>query len=102
MLPAGSAHTTLTTRLNQLVKKMNEMGYLARWEAHLDGPIIELRNCSYAAILDSHPEICLLDRAMLTQHARSSVEQTAKVHLPETASCIFQVAPHRRSINLTE
>jgi predicted ArsR family transcriptional regulator len=56
-----SYSSSLRHRLNHLIIKLNEQGYLPFWEAHFDGPHLFFRNCPYIAILQTHPELCVLD-----------------------------------------
>lgn len=79
-------------RYNQAVAFLGQRGYRARWEAHASGPRLLLRNCPYAAILGDHPEMCLLDRFLLSTLVRSPLQQTAQMDLRsgKPPACIFQ------------
>jgi predicted ArsR family transcriptional regulator len=73
--PPESAHA----RLNRAVEHLNKLHYHAAWEASPDGPRVILRNCPYAPILESHPELCRLDAALLSLLLDASVMQTARL-----------------------
>jgi predicted ArsR family transcriptional regulator len=90
-LASASGH--LTGRLSVAVQRLDQMGYRARWEAHLDGPTIRLGHCPYRAILDGHPELCRLDAHLLQQLVGHQVEQTAKLAQSNRGVpyCLFQL-----------
>ena len=71
--------TPLTHRLPQLVDRLNELHYQARWEAGMNGPAIILGHCPYAAIIASTPELCRMDAFLLEQWTGLAVEQTARL-----------------------
>ncbi len=66
-------------RLNQAIEQLNKLQYQASWEASPSGPRIILRNCPYAMILAEHPEICRMDKALLTRLLQQPVDQKAKL-----------------------
>ncbi len=75
-------------RLTATVKKLNELGYHARWEAHASGPRIILSHCPYAAIIAQHPELCKMDAALLEELLGEQVEQVEK---GARGGCVFGV-----------
>ncbi len=89
----GDKGGSISVRLGNAVKRLNELRYRARWEAHASGPRVILGQCPYAAIIDQHPELCRMDALMLNGMLGSEVEQTAKLerspHGPP--HCIFLV-----------
>jgi predicted ArsR family transcriptional regulator len=52
-------------RFNQGVELLNSMHYHASWEAHQQGPRVELRNCPYRDLADRHPILCQMDQLLL-------------------------------------
>lgn len=84
---------TLIQRLNQIVQKLNEMNYQARWEAAPSGPRIILGHCPYAGILAENPAICLMDKVLLSNQINQPVEQIAKLERSPKGvpNCIFEV-----------
>ena len=89
-----------TRRMVQLVEKLSELHYRARWEAGAEGPRILFGHCPYAAIIDQHPELCAMDAVTLSKVMGSSVEQLAKINRKtgEVSQCVFAVSrgPARR------
>ncbi len=69
---------TLTQRLYAAIRRLNDLNYQARWEAHRQAPHILLGHCPYAQILDDHPEMCKVDAYMLEELLGARVKQTAK------------------------
>jgi predicted ArsR family transcriptional regulator len=59
--------------------RLNELGYQARWEARPGDPQVQFGHCPYTAIIADHPELCLLDAALLESMLGNSAIQTAKL-----------------------
>lgn len=78
-------------RFNQAVAVLDQHGYRARWEAHVSGPRISLRNCPYAAILAGHPELCDLDLRLIEQLTGTPMQHAARMNLTtgRPPACIF-------------
>ncbi len=92
IVPPGGAASTLTQRLNRLVKELSGLGYQARWEAHADGPQVVFRNCPYHPLPDKYPELCRMDALIIQQNLGvAEPVQTAKIHIPIKPSCRFLV-----------
>jgi predicted ArsR family transcriptional regulator len=66
-------------RLAQLVSALNVLHYQARWEAAAAGPRILFGHCPYAAIINTHPELCLMDSRVVSDIMGAQVQQTAKI-----------------------
>jgi predicted ArsR family transcriptional regulator len=80
-----------TRRLYSSIRALNHMNYQAHWEAHIENPRIMLGHCPYNAILERHPEICLLDAFVLEELLETPVRQVEKLSpnakgLPQ---CVF-------------
>jgi len=69
----------LMRRLASAVESLNNMHYQARWEAGAAGPRIILGHCPYSAIIENHPELCLLDLALLSKLLGGELRQAAKL-----------------------
>jgi len=84
---------TLTRRLNDAIRFLNDQNYLPRWEAHAEAPHLIFGNCPYAVILADHPELCQLDVRLLKSLLASPVEQIAMLeHDAQGAPhCVFMV-----------
>lgn len=55
----------LSQRLVRAIEKLNELGYISRWEAHATAPRLILEHCPFAKMLPQHPQLCQLDACML-------------------------------------
>lgn len=54
-----------TARLNTLVNRLRALGFEAEWQVDKDGQDhIIVCNCPYAAVSESCPEVCQIDRRM--------------------------------------
>jgi len=76
---AGGQNAPFPRRLAQLVERLNEMHYQARWEAGVAGPRIILGYCPYMRIISRHPELCHVDALLLEEFLGSAIRQTAKL-----------------------
>lgn len=56
---------SLIKRIDLCLSRLSELNFQPRWEVNQDGSRIHLRNCPYARILSSHPELCEIDHAIL-------------------------------------
>ena len=90
-LTGGSnfAGQPLAKRLNLSVERLNQMNYHARWEAGREGPRIIFGHCPYAAIIERHPELCMMDAAMLKDLMGQSAEQFSKIGQDKSLICVF-------------
>ena len=80
-----------TRRLYSTIHALNCMNYQAHWEAHIENPHILLDHCPYHAILETHPELCLIDAAMLEHLLQAPVKHTEKqeMNIRGISQCIF-------------
>lgn len=85
---------TLGSQLIQVVKRLNEMHYRARWEARAGGPRLILGHCPYTVILPAHPEICRMDGYLLEALLSRPVEQVARLETDSLGAryCAFLVS----------
>jgi predicted ArsR family transcriptional regulator len=83
-----AAHLPLARRLAQIVERLNEKHYAARWEAGANGPRVIFGHCPYAAIIERHPELCQMDASLLEGRVGLGARQTAKIEKGQGA-CIF-------------
>jgi predicted ArsR family transcriptional regulator len=65
--PRPTENQTLEERLDQVTHFLTQKGYNARWET-FDGHFeLHACNCPYSGVAEEHPELCLMDHAMITQ-----------------------------------
>lgn len=88
-----SGISSLTARLNRLVKELSARNYQARWEAHADGPEVVFRNCPYAQIIQNHPELCAMDAAILEANLDARIEAKAFIRNSPVTACRFFISP---------
>ena len=70
---------SLTERLMETIQRLNELNYDARWEARSEAPWINFSHCPYQAIVDQHPELCMMDQYMISKISGARVQQVAKL-----------------------
>lgn len=97
----GDNRGSITQRLAAAVDRLNALRYRAHWEAHTDGPRIIFRQCPYAAIIDTHPELCQMDAHLLGGIIDEVVTQTAKIDRKPNgvAACVFAIGRNQKSSN---
>lgn len=92
---AGERHTAghLSQRLFLATRRLIELQYKARWEAHSAAPQVIFGHCPYAAILREHPELCQMDADLLETLLDAPAVQTAKLERDARGAtyCKFQV-----------
>jgi predicted ArsR family transcriptional regulator len=76
-------------RLNLATEKLNQMNYHARWEAGSSGPRIIFGHCPYASIIARHPQLCVMDAALLEMLIGQSAEQLTRIGRDGSLSCVF-------------
>lgn len=76
-------------RLNLVTEKLNQMNYHARWEAGSSGPRIIFGHCPYASIIARHPQLCVMDAALLERLIGQSAEQLTRIGRDGSLSCVF-------------
>jgi predicted ArsR family transcriptional regulator len=85
----------LTQRLTYTVRHLNEMNYLARWEAHIESPRILIMHCPYALMVKDHPETCRMDVFVINNLLGQPVTQISTMGRCTTGElqCIFRLDP---------
>jgi predicted ArsR family transcriptional regulator len=52
---------TLEERMAQVVEYLNNHGYVANYEPHPEGFVLNNSNCPYSGVAETHGELCTLD-----------------------------------------
>ena len=86
-----NSNVPMAKRLALVIEKLNALYYQARWEAGAEGPRVLFAHCPYAGIIDKHPELCMMDSALLEELTAQSVEQTAKMEKGGNSLCVFRL-----------
>jgi len=88
-----SSPRNLGSRLNFLVRFLNEKHYHARWEARPDSPSIILEHCPYRMLVDQHPELCVMDSKLINEILYQPVELVDKLCKNQDGIefCVFRV-----------
>lgn len=79
-------------RLDQVAEFLAQKGYSARWEA-CDG-FFELHacNCPYSGVAEQHPELCLMDHAMIESLLPGAVRAQSQV-IDGATRCAYILRP---------
>jgi predicted ArsR family transcriptional regulator len=62
---ASILEAPLQERLDQVVSYLNEHGYNAHWEKHLDGYVLRTINCPYHHISEKNQSLCEMDMRLI-------------------------------------
>ena len=69
---------TVEERLDQVADFLTQKGYHARWES-CDGHIeLHACNCPYSGVAEQHPELCLMDYALIENLLPGAVRTQAR------------------------
>lgn len=90
--------SSFTSRIIQLINRLNSAGYAARWEARPQGPRIFFSNCPYRQLLNQFPQLCEMDRLILQNQL--SAETTLDHHIhpqkSDIRNCQFSVRLNKK------
>jgi predicted ArsR family transcriptional regulator len=91
----------LTQRLAYAVRRLNEMNYLARWEAHIEAPRILITHCPYALVVADHPETCRMDAFVIKNLVGQPVTQIPTMGNSSRGEqvCAFRLDPYDLTID---
>jgi predicted ArsR family transcriptional regulator len=95
----GQTGLSLEERLEQITHYLNQRGYLARWERADDDAqgeqtpvyLIHKHNCPYAGVSDEHPELCMMDQALIDELVGGHCERTQSM-VGNQLCCTYRVA----------
>jgi predicted ArsR family transcriptional regulator len=84
---------TMAQRYVQAIQRLNKLNYQARWEAHAKAPHVIFSHCPYAAVIQDHPELCLLDKFWLEELLGENATQAAKLETTPQGvrQCVFLI-----------
>jgi predicted ArsR family transcriptional regulator len=100
--PRPAENQTLEERLDEVTHFLTQKGYNARWE-HCDDHIeLHACNCPYSGVAEEHPELCLMDNAMITRLLPDAVRaDCTRLHshaLDGTNRCTYILKPIDRPV----
>jgi predicted ArsR family transcriptional regulator len=90
-----NSNIPMAKRLVLVIEKLNALYYQAHWEAGAEGPRVLFEHCPYTGVIDKHPELCMMDSALLEELTGQSVEQTAKMEKGGNSLCVFRLGIRR-------
>lgn len=88
--PPEPAGQTIAQRLDQVTRFLTERGYNARWEVRDGRYELHACNCPYTGVADDHPELCMMDQAMIQQLLPGAVRVQSRV-LDGSAHCTYEM-----------
>ena len=90
--PQPRPDQTVEDRLDEVAEFLTQKGYSAHWEA-CDG-YFELRacNCPYSGVAEQHPELCLMDHAMIEGLLPDAVRAQSQV-IDGSPRCAYILRP---------
>ncbi len=88
--PMPDSNQTVEERLDQIASFLTNQGYDARWVSCNDHYEMHACNCPYAGVSDRHPEICLMDQALMQQLLPGTIRLETRV-LNGAAHCRYLI-----------
>ncbi len=83
------ATRSLRERLQHAMRRLAELHFEPRWEAHRHGPRVIFHRCPYATLVEDYPELCRLDALLLERLLGVPVARQGDDH---AVPCEFHVA----------
>jgi predicted ArsR family transcriptional regulator len=71
----SNSQQPILQKLNSLVSNFSKMNYASRWETQFQGPTIFFSNCPYRNIIELHPELCQMDKLIISKFLNFEVKQ---------------------------
>ena len=81
-------------KLELLVEMLGAEGFMARWNQTGETISLTEYNCPYLHIGQRHPEVCSIDRTIISQVLAADVEKTTCV-LNGGEHCVFVITPSK-------
>ena len=79
-------------RLKEVTEFLTEKGYNARWEQRGGHFEVHACNCPYFGVADHHPELCMMDQAMMQQLLPDVVRRESRA-LDGASHCTYVIEP---------
>ena len=86
--PRLSPDSSVEEQLNAISKFLTEQGYNAHWEVQDGRYELHACNCPYTGVADDHPELCMMDQAMI-QHLMPDLIRLESRVLDGTTRCRY-------------
>ena len=88
--PFASPEQTTAERLDQITKFLCDRGYSARWEVRDGRYELHTCNCPYSGVADHHPELCMMDQAMIERLLPETIRIESRV-LDSSTGCTYAI-----------
>jgi predicted ArsR family transcriptional regulator len=88
MAPKFSADDPIEQQLSIIAEFLTEQGYNAHWERKNGRYELHACNCPYTGVADHHPELCMMDQAMI-QHLMPDLIRLESRVLDGTTQCRY-------------
>lgn len=88
--PRAQPGEPLPARLDRAVAFLNERGFVCSWESTPEGYLLHARNCPYEALAGEHPELCGMDKALISSLLGVAPECTGRM-AEGSAACAFLI-----------
>lgn len=84
--------SNLTLNLIDLIDRLNERGYDARWEVHRNAPNVILQDCPYEHSICRQTHFCEMDRRVISAWTKRAVKTVKTFATGERISgCVFEI-----------
>ena len=83
---------SLKEKMELLVEMLGAEGFMAKWNQTGETISLTEYNCPYIRLGQRHPEVCVIDRTIISQVLEADVEKTTCV-LNGGEHCAFVITP---------
>jgi predicted ArsR family transcriptional regulator len=88
--PDNMASLPVEKRLDLLIEKLSEEGFQLDWERKGDQFIIHEASCPYLHIVETHPEVCIVDQTLISTVLSLPIEKVECI-VQGDAQCTFVI-----------
>jgi predicted ArsR family transcriptional regulator len=90
--PSATPNQSIEERLEEVTDFLTGRGYNARWELRNGRYELYACNCPYVGVADHHPELCLMDQAMI-QHLVPEAMRIETRATDGSSHCTYVIGP---------
>ncbi len=89
--PPAKENQPFEERLNEVIDFLTEKGFAVCWEVADDNYLIHAHSCPYRQVVKYHPEVCLLDEAVISTMLNTTPTRIACL-IAGSDHCTYQVS----------
>jgi predicted ArsR family transcriptional regulator len=91
--PAPYEGQPFEERLERVCEFLGDMGFLFRWEKSEEGYILVNANCPYRQVTREHPDLCVMDTALISRLLGVEPQSLASLRAGDTSCSCLLIPP---------